>query len=973
MAHGFLGATTSDNSQGGLLDWLNKKLGITDKLKDELSKLLRNNGKKSGLVSVDKGPAFAYEKNNTNGVNVRDVTDKPAARMLKGTAAGLLKEGSGSITKSQTPALPPGGPRLSGGQTPGTPGGSFVNMPGVSAAPTPLNADTFFKRAVTGTGAGGEYLSTDDRKSLFAQSKSMRASDGDSGVDIVSAVNQVTSAIVNLQSTEQKSSTDNVRALSRLNSAIEEQQLEQGGHLSGFLTSENAKKKEKQEENKSITKLTEQQPGSPSSGGSGGIVRDIIEILKKKPEKTAYKGGKLGTKLLAAAAGGSAGKASTELAIGAAKPAAKSVSGAMAKTVGKNVAEQGAKTGLKSALKKIPGVGLIAGGIFGLQRALAGDFVGATGELASGVAGTIPGVGTAASLGIDAALMAKDMAEMPAMADGGIVTKPTTALIGDNPQNPFSKTGQAEGVFPLEGKEGKATFENFGEGLLKARKDNPRESAEMDADGLSQFFDKESGFDRLVKKMKDAGIGSGSPAPEPDPNAGDGDGGGDGTGSGQDMMTLATIAALESGSSQGQADVAQSVYNRVADGYGKSVSDVLTQDGQYQVAFKDPNSSRGSGTKVADEFKNIKTEDDAVKAILYYYNKKGQTITEAEARKKVRGSVSAIQNVDLQRKAAAHVGGRTEFLGRGLGGAGSVSRGSGSDNDFFVAYGSNKQMARGAVPVPTEIFAQANSGGAGGGAGGGADLSNVPPSQAIYPMPGSSSVTRGVASHHAGHDIVETPEGGKYRANPRTPILAMHDGKVLGGAHYNNKKDDYLAGAIINHPSVNADARYLHMNPIVKPGQTVKKGQVIGSLVPIPRGNDPVGNTHLHLELYKQGTDQNLGNEGKKRILGGSKKVAMNQITAAGASVAAAPKPTPSSPRIAAAPGSPAPGPAIAAASSEVALGSAPGGSGGVQNNFYQTGGSKGGSSPTPNSLPTAAGADQIGAGWWTTVSLARV
>lgn len=945
MAHGFLGATTSDNSQGGLLYWLNKKLGITDKLKDELSKLLRNNGKKSGLVSVDKGPAFAYEKNNTNGVNVRDVTDKPAERMLKGVA---------------TPALPGGGPRLSGTGGPSSPGGSFVNMPGVSAAPTPLNADTFFKRAVTGTGAGGEYLSTDDRKNLFAQSKSMRASDGDSGIDIVSAVNQVTSAIVNLQSTEQKSSTDNIKALARLNSAIEEQQLEKGEYLSGFLTSENAKKKEKQEENKSITKLTGQQPGSPSSGGSGGIVGDIIEILKKNPEKTAHKGGKLGTKLLAAAPGGSAGKASTELAIGAAKPAAKSASGAMAKTVGKNVAKQGAKTGLKSALKKIPGVGLISGGIFGLQRALAGDFVGAAGELASGAAGTIPGVGTAASLGIDAALMAKDMAEMPALASGGIVTKPTTALIGDNPQNPFSKTGQAEGVFPLEGKEGKATFENFGEGLLKARKDNPRESAEMDADGLSQFFDKENGFDRLVKKMKDAGIGSGSPASETDPNDPNASGSGDAN---EQQLTESLIAGEEGFKGEAYQDSG----GKWTIGYGQT-----TMDGRAVKQGDKMTKEEG----VAGLRKNIKSHAAiainqvgkenwdkldpkaraALTSVAYNYGSLPDRIMPAV---KTGDSTKIAESLSL-----LHGDNKGILKERRLREASVITSGTSSKLDKDFMSGGKHAVADSGSSIT-------------GGAGGGADLSNVPPSQAIYPMPGGSAVTHGVGDRggkfHAGSDIVETPEGGKYRANPRTPILAMHDGKVLGGAHYNNKKDDYLAGAIINHPAANADARYLHMNPIVKPGQTVKKGQVIGSLVPIPRGNDPAGNTHLHLELYKQGTHENLGNEGKKRILSGSKKVAMNQITAAGASVAAAPKPTPSSPRIAAAPGSPAPGPAIAAASSEVALGSAPGGSGGVQNNFYQTGGSKGGSSPTPNSLPTAAGADQIGAGWWTTVSLARV
>jgi len=61
-------------------------------------------------------------------------------------------------------------------------------------------------------------------------------------------------------------------------------------------------------------------------------------------------------------------------------------------------------------LKKIPGIGAIAGLGFGLQRALKGDILGAFGEVASGLASTVPGAGTALSLGIDGALMAKDMA-----------------------------------------------------------------------------------------------------------------------------------------------------------------------------------------------------------------------------------------------------------------------------------------------------------------------------------------------------------------------------------------------------------------------------------------------------------------------------------------------------------------------------------------------------------------------------------
>lgn len=79
------------------------------------------------------------------------------------------------------------------------------------------------------------------------------------------------------------------------------------------------------------------------------------------------------------------------------------------KNVGKNVGKNAAKTTGKALLKKIPIIGLLAGGLFGLQRFMEGDKTGALMELASGAAGTLPGIGTAASTMLDAGLMARDM------------------------------------------------------------------------------------------------------------------------------------------------------------------------------------------------------------------------------------------------------------------------------------------------------------------------------------------------------------------------------------------------------------------------------------------------------------------------------------------------------------------------------------------------------------------------------------
>jgi ABC-type transporter Mla subunit MlaD len=74
----------------------------------------------------------------------------------------------------------------------------------------------------------------------------------------------------------------------------------------------------------------------------------------------------------------------------------------------KGVGKTAGKFGLK-ALGKIPGVSLLTGLALAGGALAAGDVVGALGELASGAAATVPGLGTGASLAIDASLAARDM------------------------------------------------------------------------------------------------------------------------------------------------------------------------------------------------------------------------------------------------------------------------------------------------------------------------------------------------------------------------------------------------------------------------------------------------------------------------------------------------------------------------------------------------------------------------------------
>ena len=211
--------------------------------------------------------------------------------------------------------------------------------------------------------------------------------------------------------------------------------------------------------------------GGPGMGIGGKIMakRMLGSATRRGAARTGTRlGAALGGKML----GGLGKKAGAKI---GGKAIGKVAGGAIAKSLG----------------KKIPLVGLGLGAVFAAQRAMQGDFLGAGLELASGAASTVPGLGTAGSIGIDAALAARDMTMM---ADGGIVDGATNAIIGEDGR---------EGVFPLEGPRGKKTFIQFGEGILEAQKRNKKEFAKIQAAGLSEYYDKKPWWQGLMDGLKE--------------------------------------------------------------------------------------------------------------------------------------------------------------------------------------------------------------------------------------------------------------------------------------------------------------------------------------------------------------------------------------------------------------------------------------------------------------------------------------
>jgi hypothetical protein len=519
MAHGFLTPQAVKTRRSPLQDELYKQLGNLGK------ELLKQVAKRFKILEV---PIRVIEK-DTAKLTGRDQKALPpaATRMLGGTAPkGLLKPSGGLATRDgglvgKNPTdidiktgkrLPPGGPRLPGTAAPSSSasgprkGGTFTDFG--SAAAKPLSAENFFAKAVNqGIDANtGEYLSKEQRIAAFQKGKVSRNVDSggappivpDSGADIVAAVNRNTQMIVSLvdatkeqtkndSNLVQKQITAQETMASRAAARAEEKSLEQGSDLSGFMTPENFAKKKQQEAKKETgSKLKElirgpnpfKQPecgcgigggfemptgrgrrspaGKPRvTTGRGGLpIPDFVEPKARMPGGVFRRGGQRALTRGAAMVGG--------------KAAAKGV----AKGLG------------KMGLKKIPGVGAVAGAAFAAERAMKGDWLGAGGELLSGLASTIPGVGTAVSAGIDAGLMARDAGLTP-FARGGIITQPTQGLVGE--------AGQ-EGVFPLEGSRGKKTFQMFGEGIMEAQKRAKQEFADLQALGLKEYFQVKGGF-----------------------------------------------------------------------------------------------------------------------------------------------------------------------------------------------------------------------------------------------------------------------------------------------------------------------------------------------------------------------------------------------------------------------------------------------------------------------------------------------
>jgi hypothetical protein len=755
MAHGFLTPTpVSGDNFWKNVEWLWKKLNKEKEEKEEKEK--------GGALATTPKPDI-YDP-SVKAVRVTEVGQKQepkAATMLKGSpVAKMIGAGSSNIVAQGRPALPPAAPSK---------GGTFTNIPGISAAPKKLDSEVFFKAAQTGVDPEtGRYLSSEERKDYLKKSKSQMnatasvASAGASGISsaslitkgdeaVVGSVENLTKVVTSLvdavkaQTAAQKQISDKeaAKADTLANRALareEEKALEGAADNSGFITPSGGI----------------QLGGNAAQGGMGG------------------------------GAGGGPG-----LGLGgkvAANAIAKRGIGRMATRYGAKVAgKQGAKMGSKVAGKlglkalgiagkKIPLLGLGLGGLFAAGRAMRGDWAGAGMELASGAASTVPGFGTAASLGIDAALMAKDAAS--GMARGGLVTGGKKSVVDDVPiradegevvmsnsagnawgrgtllamnamgggaNKPTGGKGYAEGGLVGGDKaKSKQMFKLFGEGMIDAQKANSRDFARIQSQGLKQYYENEGGGDQLGKSLikvfsKVTGVlgalfggtltslMGGSAQAAPNGNPADYLDGGIG-GSTAERNAAAFLSTLEGGGGQTAADTFQVMLNRTANAksggsmkaYGTTLFDQITAQGQFSP-FAAAIYDRKTGDDAADaKYGKIREKlgKNAAERKAKLLEIAGKPNGLAELQKLFgAGSGSEASKVladfetsgAMSKSSAQFVGGAMSF--RGYQTAGSRRRSQGG-NYFFGAAQGTKAASLNAVSAAPEFPVSGGSGGA---------------------------------------------------------------------------------------------------------------------------------------------------------------------------------------------------------------------------------------------------------------------
>ena len=337
-------------------------------------------------------------------------------------------------------------------------------------------------------------------------------------------------------------------------------------------------------------------------------------------------------------------------------------------------------------------------------------------------------------------------------------------------------------------------------------------------------------------------------------------------GKNSDFWTLVAVASREDGDAQGQADVAQSIYNRARAGVfpgGTSIRNIILEDRQYQPTRDYPKVNPSGKTN--PEWFQIKDAESAAKATGF----KVSTI---------QGVARNIMNSSLQKKAAEFIENRTDFVGRSStpskpSTTDIIQRNSG-DNKFgtFVGAGSQTSGTKykgqpAPVPpsfkqnqTPNQTAPSRPSGNFAPVSGtSGVSMGDRPVSISYSPVKPKSGVTitsvmgQRQGREHTGYDLA---------GNAGTPLYAYFSGVVT---HENRVPPRYVGdrehGAgygywIIWKDDVYGSYHFFgHMlKPAeVKKGQRFEQGALLGYIGSTGRSTGP----HLHWEISNSAPEPN--------------------------------------------------------------------------------------------------------------------
>ena len=173
--------------------------------------------------------------------------------------------------------------------------------------------------------------------------------------------------------------------------------------------------------------------------------------------------------------------------------------------VGKLFGKGSAKVGIRRFLKAIPGIGLGLGIVFGIQRALQGDLLGAGLEITSGVLGLNPAT-TGLGMGIDGFLLARDLGAISMRTGGRMSGFGTNSLLSVNgmPVASFNEPGNPESIVVERDNEDR--FVDMGKGIVDGFKQRRGDYVALQASGVERGINTlgQSGFfSGLVDNTKD--------------------------------------------------------------------------------------------------------------------------------------------------------------------------------------------------------------------------------------------------------------------------------------------------------------------------------------------------------------------------------------------------------------------------------------------------------------------------------------